>query len=122
MNIEELREHCLSVKASTESCPFLDKSVLVFKVMETMFAFVALEPKDGAFKVCLKCNPQRSVELREQYHGVVSTQFKSTLLWNAVYLESDVPDSLIRELIDHSVEETIRKFKKDKREEYYLLP
>ncbi len=118
MNVEELREYCLSVKASTESCPFLDKSVLVFKVMDTMFAFIALEPKDGVFKVALKCNPQRSAELREQYRGVQSTQFKSTLLWNAVYLESDVPDSVIRELIDHSVEETVKKFKKPKWEAY----
>ncbi len=121
MNIEELREHCLSVKACTESCPFIDRTVLVFKVMEKMFAFIALEPKDGVFKVCLKCDPKRSVELRERYSGVISTQFKSTMLWNAVCLESDVPDSLIRELVNHSVDETVRKFKKDKREEYLLL-
>ncbi len=122
MNIEELRDYCLSVKASSESCPFLDKTVIVFKVMDKMFAFISLEPEDGVFKVCLKCDPKRSVELREQYRGVISTQFKSTLLWNAVCLESDVPDSLIRELIDHSVDETVRKFKKDKKEEFYLLP
>ncbi len=112
----------MSIKASSESCPFLDRTVIVFKVMDKMFAFIASEPKDGVFKVCLKCNPQRSAELRERYNGVISTQFKSTMLWNAVCLESDVPDRLIRELIDHAVEETVRGFKKDKQEEYYLLP
>lgn len=32
MNIEELREYCISVKGASESFPF-DESTLVFKVM-----------------------------------------------------------------------------------------
>ncbi len=117
MNIEELRECCLSVKGSSESCPFIDPSVLVFKVMDKMFAYIPLKPKDGVFKVCLKCHPQKSVELREQYHGIEATPFK-TLLWNSVQLESDVPDKLIEELIYRSAEEVIKKLPKSKREEY----
>ena len=117
MNIEELREYCLSVKGSTESTPFLYDYIVAFKVMDKMFAFFSLEPKDRQFLVCLKCNPERSVDLRERYGGIAQTMYK-TLLWNAVYLESDVPDILIRELIDHSVEEVIKKLPKRSREEY----
>lgn len=120
MNIEELREYCLSVKGCSESTPFLQNSVLAFKVMDKMFAFIELEPKDGRFCVCLKCHPEKSVELRERYTGITRTMFQ-TLLWNAVYLESDVPDQLIKKLIDHSAEETIKKLPKSKREEYHLL-
>lgn len=82
-----------------------------------MFAYIPLEPKDGVFKVDLKCNPDKSVELREKYHGITETDFK-TLLWNLVTLDSDVPDDLIKELINHSVEEVIKKLPKLKREEY----
>ncbi len=117
MNIEELREYCISIKGSSESLPFIDSSILVFKVMDKMFAYIALNPKDGIFKVNLKCNPEKSVELREQYRGITSTDFK-TLLWNTVYLESDVPDKLIEELISHSADEVIRKLSKKKQEEY----
>jgi len=84
MNIEELRNYCLSIKGSSESTPFIDNSVLIFKVMDKMFAYIALEPKDGSFNVCLKCNPDKSVELRKQYRGLVETPFKS-LMWNSVY-------------------------------------
>jgi predicted DNA-binding protein (MmcQ/YjbR family) len=117
MNIEELRECCLSVKGCTESLPFIDKSILVFKVMDKMFAYIGLEPKDGIFRILMKCDPDKSVELREQYRGVTETDFK-TLLWNSVTLESDVPDQLIKELIQHSVDEVIKKLPKKKREEY----
>jgi len=68
----------------------------------------------------LKCNPDKSFELREQYRGIVDTPFKS-LMWNSVYLESDVPDKLIEEVIRHSVEEVIKKLPKSKREEYKNL-
>lgn len=118
MNVEELREFCLSIKGSTESCPFIDPNVVVFKVMDKMFAFISLTPKDGQFRIYLKCNPEKSVELREQYHSITDTEYK-TLLWNAVYLESDIPDGLIKELVLHSVDEVIKKLSKKKQEEYW---
>ena len=120
MNIEEFRKYCLSIKGCTESLPFIDQSILVFKVMNKMFVYIPLEPKDGEFKANLKCNPDKTVELREKYHGITETDFK-TLMWNLVALESDVPDELIKELINHSVEEVIKKLPKSKREEYNLL-
>lgn len=118
MNIEEFRICCLSVKGAAESLPFLGHNVLVFKVMGKMFAYIPLEPKDGIFKACLKCDPEKSVELRETYEGITETDFK-TPLWNLVTLESDVPDGLIRELIRHSVDEVIKKLPKYKREAYF---
>lgn len=117
MNIEEFREYCLIVKGSSESLPFLGHNVLVFKVMDKMFAYVGLEPKDGVFKANLKCNPERSEKLREQYNGVVETDFK-TLLWNLVILKSDVPDDLIKDLINHSANEVILTLSKKKQAEY----
>jgi predicted DNA-binding protein (MmcQ/YjbR family) len=81
-----------------------------------MFAYIDLEPRDGKFNVCLKCHPEKTVELREKYNGIVETSFKS-LMWNAVYLESDVPDKLIEELINHSVEEVVKKLSKKKRKD-----
>ncbi len=117
MNIEEFRTYCLAVKGASESLPFLTHNVLVFKVMGKMFAYIPLEPKDGIFKADLKCNPEKSVELREKYNGITHTDFK-TLLWNLVTLESDVPDKLIEELIRHSVDEVICKLPKKKQEEY----
>lgn len=117
MNIEQLREYCLQVKGVAECFPF-DETTLVFKVMDKMFAYIGLEPKDGDFFVNLKCDPERAVELREQYEGVRPGYHASKLMWNSVYLHSDVSDKLLKELIDHSVEEVIKKLPKKQQEIY----
>jgi predicted DNA-binding protein (MmcQ/YjbR family) len=62
MNIEELHQYCLSKKGVTESFPFDDTS-LVFKVMGKMFALTDLE---GELSINLKCDPDKSHELREK--------------------------------------------------------
>lgn len=120
MNIEEFREYCLSIKGATECFPYND-IVLVFKVMGKVFAEICIYPKDGRFYADMKCNPERSVELREKYEGIGRGIYTTTLMWNGVYLESDVPDSLIRELIRHSADEVIKKLPKRLREEYNRL-
>lgn len=121
MNIEDLREFCLSIKGVDESFPFFDDRILVFKVMGKMFVYVNIEPKDGEFRVSMKCHPDRSVELREQYEGIVNGQHTKALTWNSIYLESDVPDELIKELIMHSLEEVIRKLPKKRQAEYAAM-
>jgi len=107
----------MAVKGASESFPF-DETTLVFKVMGKMFAYIGLEPKDGQFKVNLKCDPEKSVELREKFQGVQQGIHTRSIMWNAVCLESDVPEKLIKELIEHSVEEVIKNLPKKKQEEY----
>ena len=121
MNIEQLREYCLSIKgASEESTPFGD-DVLVYKVMNKMFLFFPLNPKDGEHFAVMKCDPEKTVELRERYAGVTKGYYTGdNLLWNSVYIQRDVPDMLIKELIDHSVSEVVKKLSKKQQQEYYL--
>ena len=116
MDIEELRKYCLSVKGATESTPFLDENVLVFKVMDKMFAFLALKPKNGEHSISLKCDSEKSVSLREQYQSVRETH--QSLLWNEILVTGDVPDVVLKELINHSVEMVIKKLPKKKQQEY----
>lgn len=118
MNIEELRDFCISIKGASECFPF-DETTLVFKVMDKMFAYIALDPKNGEFSVNLKCDPEKAINLREQYNGIIPGYHSNKKYWNTIYLESDVPDNLIKDLILHSVEEVIKKLPKSKQKEYY---
>ena len=112
MDIEALRQYCLSKKAVTECFPF-DETTLVFKVVDRMFLLVDLEHPDC---VSMKCNPDYAIELREHYNGIEGAYHFNKKYWNQVALNSDVPDSLIRELIDHSYEEVVGKFTKKQRD------
>jgi len=117
MNIEELRETCLTIKGSGESFPF-DETVLVFKVMGKMFAYISLAPPDGEFWVSVKCDPEKAIELREHYNGVIPGIHANKRMWNSIYLEGDMPDDEIKFWINHSVEEVIKKLPKKQQEEY----
>ncbi len=118
MNIEELRDCCLAIKKA-EECTAFGEDFVSYKIMNKVFAFFYLNPKEGEYFVVLKCDPERSVELREKYRGVTKGVYTgATLAWNSVYIQRDVPDALIAELIEHSAEEVVKKLPKKKREEY----
>lgn len=115
MNIEEFRTYCLSKKAATESFPF-DKTTLVFKVMNKMFALTGLEHQPA--KVNLKCDPERSVSLREEFYGLINPGFHmSKLHWNTVEIEKNLPNDLIIELIDHSYDLVVNGLTKKLKEQ-----
>jgi predicted DNA-binding protein (MmcQ/YjbR family) len=119
MNIEELRENCLAIRDSEECMPF-GEDVLVYKIMGKMFAFFSLNPKNNEYFVVMKCDPEKTAELREKYSGVTKGYYAgNNLMWNSVYIQNDVPDGLIVELLSHSVDEVIKKLPKRKREEYF---
>ena len=115
MNIEEFRDYCLAKKGVTESFPF-DEQTLVFNVMGKMFALSGLEHQPS--KANLKCDPERSIELREEYDGLITPGFHmSKLHWNTVELEMNLPHQLLLELIDHSYELVIKGLTKKLKEE-----
>jgi predicted DNA-binding protein (MmcQ/YjbR family) len=67
VNVEEIRDHYLVKPGITDGFPF-GEDVLVFKVMNKIFALTGLEgdPPD----VNLKCDPERAIELREQHESI----------------------------------------------------
>ena len=121
MNIEELRECCLAVK-NAEECTSFGEDFMSYKIMNKVFAFFILNPKGGEHFVVLKCDPGRTVELREKYQGITKGFYTGpTLMWNSVYVQRDVPDALIAELIEHSAEEVVKKLSKKRQKEYRTL-
>lgn len=104
MNLESYYEYCLGKKGVTEHFPF-DDDALVFKVGGKIFALSSLKQwEKGEAAVNLKCNPDRAQELRAQYEGVQPGFHSNKIHWNTVAINQDVPDALIKELIDHSYE------------------
>lgn len=74
---------------------------LVFKVGSKMFALTDIEN----FKsINLKCNPEDTIELRNQYFGITPGFHMNKKHWNSVQVNSDVPSKMICKLIDESYE------------------
>jgi len=97
IDIETYRSYCMSKPGVTESTPF-DDVTLVFKVNK-MFALCNIERYEY---INLKCDPERAIELREQYPDIRPGFHMSKKHWNSVYLDGSLDDAMIYELIDHS--------------------
>ena len=70
-----------------------------------MFALSSLNQwEKGEPSVNLKCNPERAEELRAQYDGIKPGFHMSKMHWNALAINRDISDALVKELIDHSYE------------------
>jgi predicted DNA-binding protein (MmcQ/YjbR family) len=98
MNIESIREYCLSKKNVTECMPFGDDT-LVYKVSGKIFILANL---DGDLTINLKCDPAFALELRERYTSVIPGYHMNKKHWNTVMIDGSIPDREIFEWIDHS--------------------
>jgi len=101
MNIEELRIYALSKPEVEEGFPFGEET-LVFKTAGKIFLLVGLNHEPLQFNA--KCDPERAIELREQYESIIPGYHMNKLHWNTITINRDVSDTLIKQLIDHSYE------------------
>jgi len=98
VNIEEYRSYCLLKKGVSEEFPF-DNETLVFKVMGKVFALTDVSEFRS---INLKCDPEKAVELRDQFPAVVPGYHMNKKHWNTIMLDGSIPDRLLKTWIDHS--------------------
>jgi len=114
MNVEELRDYCLSLKGTTESFPF-DEFSLVLKVQGKMFALIPLDNPET--QIALKCDPEKAIALREEYSAVVPAWHFNKKHWNTVFIDNRLTCKLICEWIDNSYQLVVAGLPKKLREE-----
>ena len=114
MNIESLREYCISKIAVSEGFPF-DETTLVFKVMNKMFLLTDIE---GDFSINIKCDPEKAIELREEYEAVMPGYHMNKRLWNTVKIDGIIPDDILLSWIDDSYDLVIKSLPGKKRIEF----
>lgn len=116
MNIEELRDYCLSKPHVTEGFPF-DERALVFKVAGKMFALTGLEKIPPS--VNLKCDPEKSLDLQDAHDQIKPGFHMNKKHWITVTYSS-LSDIFICELIDQSYSLVVKSLTKKLRAELNL--
>lgn len=117
MNIDNLREYCLSIKGATEEMPFKEP-YLISKVLGKWFALVPLQ--DEELNISLKCDPDQALELREEYACVEAAWHFNKKYWNCITLNRDMNDETVKLWIRHSVEQVVKKLPRKIQTEYGL--
>lgn len=101
MDIEQLRDYCLSKPFVEEGFPF-GPETLVFKVNSKLFLLTSLDTSPLQFNV--KCDPSLAEELREQFPCVLPGYHMNKKHWNTIIVDGSVSNNQLREWIDHSYE------------------
>ena len=91
LNLETIREFALFLPDVEESLPF-GPDVLVFKTAGRMFLLLPLDTED--LRVNVKCEPERAIELREQYpEAVLPGYHMNKVHWNTVVAGKGMRDA-----------------------------
>lgn len=108
MDIESVREYCLSLPHATEDFPF-DETTLAFRIGGRIFAMIDLERTEW---FVLKCNPDMAIELREKYAEISPAWHMNKRHWNQINLFGYLSQQLICSLIRHSYSLVVQKLPK----------
>lgn len=115
MNIEELRDYCLLLKAVDESMPF-GPVALVFKVMGKVFLIVDMESDTLNFNV--KCDPEKAIELREEFSCVIPGFHMNKKHWNTIIVDGSASRKQLESWINDSYDLVLSKLTKKQKKEY----
>ena len=114
-DLERLRTTLLALPETTEETPF-GPEVLVYKVAGKMFA--TMTPDEVPVRMNLKCDPDRSVLLREEYESIRPGWHMNKRHWNTVHVDGSFPDRLFIELIDHSYDLVVQGLPRKLRDQF----
>lgn len=119
MNIEDLREYCLSLPQAQENAPWTEpqyEMLVTFTVASKWFVLADLEKKF----IDVKCAPETITEMQEKYQGAFPAWHMNKEHWLGIKLESDVPDAVIKRLIKSGYDLIVSKLPKRQKEELKL--
>ncbi len=121
MDFGEFRTYCLSKKGVTEDYPF-EGTHAWMKVVGKLFAISNLDAVEfkgelmpSFYFINLKCDPEKAVELREEYSFVKPGYHMNKKHWNSVYTEG-VEETFLKEMIDQSYDLVVKKLTKKDRD------
>lgn len=67
--------------------------------------------------ITVKCEPSFGQMLRSQYEDIVAGYHMNKEHWNSVYVDGDVPDDIVKQMIDMSYELVLKSLSKKKQNE-----
>jgi len=110
MKYEWLDSYCLS-KKSAEKDFKVEWDATRYLIGGKMFAMQGGDKYKRPI-ITLKCEPLFGQFLREQYEHIIPGYYMNKEHWNSVYLEGDVPDEVLKQMIDMSYDLVLKSLSK----------
>jgi len=107
MNIEWIREFCLSLPHTTENVQWQDD--LLFKIGGKMYAVVGLEPRE--ISMSFKCSDEDFAELIER-PGIIPAPYLARAKWVALETGATIPREELKQLLRRAYDLVLAKLPK----------
>ncbi|NDL67860.1 MmcQ/YjbR family DNA-binding protein [Anaerotalea alkaliphila] len=100
MAYEWLDAYCLSKKGAEKD--FKEEwNATRYMLRGKMFAMLGGD-KEGRPIVTVKLEPLHGEVLRDRYKDIIPGYYMNKVHWNSLYLEGEVPDGVLEEMLDES--------------------
>ena len=112
-----IQSHCLSKKAAEEDYkPEWD--AIRYMVCGKMFAIIHSD-SEGIPVISVKHVPEHGIELREKYCEVIPGYHFNKKHWSSIYLNGNLPETVLKQMLNQSYELVVRKLPKKVQNEIY---
>lgn len=116
MKYEWIDEYLLSKPGVTKDLQ-QEWNWIRYKIGEKMFAAICLDDSDKPYYITLKLEPLEGEFWRKQYEDIILGYYMNKVHWNSVKADGEVPDDILREMLDKSYELILGSFSKKKQKE-----
>lgn len=88
-----------------------------YQIGGKLFAAVCLDENDEPYYITLKLEPVEGDFLRQQYEDIIPGYYMNKVHWNSIKPNGEVPDDLLKDLLDKSYQLVLGGFSKKKQRE-----
>lgn len=116
MNREDFIKYGLTKKGSKEDFK-IEWNATRLLLEDKMFAMIGGD-KNGTPIFTLKCEPLMAEMYRKQYKDVIPGYYMNKTHWNSIYIDCEVPDNILKDMLDMSYNLILESLPKKVREKY----
>lgn len=116
MRYDWIDEFLLQKKGVTKDLQ-ADWNWIRYHIGGKMFAAVCLNEQNEPYYITLKLEPSEGDFLRSQYEDILPGYYMNKIHWNSVKPNGQVPDELLKDMLDKSYQLVLGGFSKKKQKE-----
>ncbi|MBO5371823.1 MAG: MmcQ/YjbR family DNA-binding protein [Lachnospiraceae bacterium] len=111
-----LDEYLLSKPGVTKDLQ-QDWNWIRYQIGGKMFVANCLSDANEPYYITLKLEPSEGDFLRQQYEDIIPGYYMNKTHWNSIKADGNVPDDLLKDLLDKSYQLVLGGFSKKKQQE-----
>lgn len=113
MKYDWIDEYLLAKKGVTKDLK-AEWNWIRYQIGGKLFVAVCLDSNNNPHYITLKLNPDEGEFLRQQFSDIIPGYYMNKVHWNSVQADGEVPDDLLKDMLDKSYQLVLSGFSKKK--------